>query len=52
MKSLDQLNYNYILTKDFKDVRKGLTKEQKEKINELLICWENVREFVNKILTT
>jgi hypothetical protein len=38
MKSLDQINYKYISTKEFKDVRKGLTKKQKEKINELLIC--------------
>ncbi len=47
MESIDQLNYRLIQTTEFKNWVKTLSKENKEKINELLICSEDIQDFIN-----
>ena len=47
MESVDQKNYKLIKTTEFKKWLKTLSKYHKEKINELLICGEDIQEYIN-----
>ena len=47
MESNDQKNYQLIKTPDFKNWVKYLSKENKDRINEILICWEDLQEKMN-----